>query len=109
MTSKLLVVSVLICGIALGLSLNQITQNFQPSPSPPISLDTTSCQRVCYVAIKFASYVDFKIELALKLATLIPKTELACQRICSLPAIAENLAELLKESPLTATDLPPQK
>jgi hypothetical protein len=30
------------------------------------------------------------------LATLIPKTELACHRICLLPEIQLNLQELLK-------------
>lgn len=55
-----------------------------------------ACERICYTAISFAAFIDVKIKFALTLATLIPKTELACHRICLLPEIQLNLQKLLQ-------------
>lgn len=104
MTSKLLLLTILITGIAIGVTANQFLQPSPPPTPSTFSDDTSTCERVCYVAIKFAAFVDFKIEIALKLATLIPNTELACTRICTLPKISQTLVGLLKDAHLKQDD-----
>jgi len=58
--------------------------------SPPLS----SCQNICTTSVKFLAFVYPVLNAAFRLVTLIPKTELACERIC----LASNVIDFAKGS-----------
>lgn len=88
MNTKFNLFAVLVLGFALGYVLapcKKVEEN-----NPPLY----SCQRICTTSVKFLAFANPALNTAFRLATLIPKTDLACERIC----LASNVAEFAKGS-----------
>ena len=95
MTSKLILFAVLVLGFALGYA-SKTCDEIEETPLP-----FASCQRVCSMSVRFLAFVNPALNTAFRLATLIPKTDLACERICLASGVAEEFAKgLLKDEPL---------
>lgn len=98
MTSKFILFAILVLGFALGYS-SKTCDPIEEAPSPSIS-----CQRVCTMSVKFLAFVNPALNVAFRLATLIPKTDLACERICLASNVAEQFASGLFKEETTELD-----
>lgn len=104
--SKSSLIFVFLFGLAIGYGLSDVLNLASPDKLETVTttttttLDSNTCETLCTTAIKamtYIAYVDSKVDLLLKTARLVPKTELACHRICLLPALQSCVANILAD------------